>query len=249
MNPILYALVLIALAIRCHAGVSIIQTLEDLYEKHPVDTNIIRIEKGKIRVDLGSEPDTYQIYRGDLALLWTVNLKEKIYFQRTGKEAEAMRAEWTEGLGKMREQMEKLPPERRKEMHDKITKMAAEAKTTYRKIGDGGKVHGWPTEKYEGFRQNEKIAEEWVTDAGNLGMREADARALRDEQGYFDKYSSGWPGKDLDKGNGPANVTVKAIVFRDGKPMWRTEYVAVIPDTCPARLFELPPGVTLRVPH
>jgi hypothetical protein len=223
--------------------------VQELYGDGRLDTNLIRIEKEKVRIDLGQTPDTYLIYRGDLAVLWTVNLKEKTYVQRTGKEAEAMRAKWNEGIGKIREQMEALPPERRKEMRDKLAKMAAGAKTTYRKVGDGGKVGPWPTEKYIGFRSDEKVSEEWVAEAGKLGMRESEARALRDMEGYHDKYGSGWPGKETDEGSGTVGVTVRNLAFRDGKPMWRTEYKSVKEEACAARLFELPPGLTLRDPN
>lgn len=246
--PIRLTISVSVLALASHAGVMITQVVQELYGEGHLDTNIIRIENAKMRVEAYHEQDSsYQIYRGDSALLWTVIPKDKVYFQRTGKEAEAMRAKWIEGIARIRAEMEKLPPERRAEMQGQLAKMTAGARTTYRKTGDGGKVSGWPTVKYEGFRKDEKIAEAWVTNAENLGMRESDARAIRDMDGYFDKYSSGWPGKETE-GNGKVGVTVKTVAFRDGKPMWRTEYVAVRQENCEARIFDLPPGLTLKIP-
>lgn len=204
------------------ACVAITQVVQELYGDSLLDTNIIRIEKEKVRVDLGRDPDTYQIYRGDSAVFWTVNLKEKSYHQRSGKEVAAMR--------------------------DRYATIAPRARTTYRKIGDGGKVGGWPTEKYVGFRKYGKVVEEWIADAGILGIPVTAARALRDKQGYFDKYSGGWPGKDSVEGNGPVSVTVKSISFRDGRPMWRTEFLAIREEACAAGLFEIPPGLELRKP-
>lgn len=204
------------------ACVAITQVVHELYGDGRLDTNIIRIAKEKIRVDLGRDPDIYQIYRGDSAVLWTVNLKEKTYLRRTGAQIAAMR--------------------------ERYAPVASRARTRYRKAGDGGWVGGWPTEKFAGFRKDQKVAEEWVADAGILGIPEAAARALRDKQGYFDKYSSGWPGKEREHGSGKVGVTVKIISFRDGEPVGRTEYLAVREETCAAGLFEIPPGLDLRTP-
>lgn len=203
-----------------HACVAITQVVQELYGDGRLDTNIIRIEKEKVRVDLGRDPEIYQIYRGDSAVLWTVNRKEKSYFRRTGEEVVAMRASYAP--------------------------VAPKARTTYGMAGDGGKVKDWPTEKFVGIRKDEKIVEEWVADAGILGIPEAAARALRDKQGYFDKYSSGWPGKDREHATGKVGVTVKTISYRDGKPMWRTEFLAVREVTCDSGLFEIPPGLSLK---
>jgi hypothetical protein len=201
------------------AGVAITQAVQELFEEGRLDTNIIRIDKGRVRIDMGRDLGIYQVFRGDSAVLWTVNLREKTYLRKTGKEVEAMRADYAA--------------------------IAATARTTYRKVGDGDSVCGSPTGKYFGFRKNEKLVEAWVAEAGSLGIPEADARALRDKDGFFDKYSSGWPGKDSGNGSGTVGVTVKTIAYRDGQPLMRTEFLTIRMEPFADGLFDIPPGFAL----
>jgi len=188
------------------AGVTITQVMKQLDGDKPAATNIIHLDTDKARIDMGQNPGTYMIYRGDKDAFWMVDTHKKTYMVMTSKDFDAMRAKMDSAMAKVREQMKSLPPERRKMMEEMMAKLtpggAQGAKTSYRKLGDGGKVEGWPTEKYEGSRDSAKVAEIWTAPPKSIGLQEADVKALKDMAKFFQKFAKGMPDFIGNKENG-----------------------------------------------
>jgi hypothetical protein len=240
-----FVLAAIPLAAPIQAGVSLLQTLENIDGKHTVDTNTIRMDKDRVRIDMGRHPETYMIYRGDKRVFWNVNLKDKTYLQMTEKDFEEMSAKMDEAMAKMREQIKTMPPERQKMMEEMMAKMmpgGKAAKTAYRKLGDGGKVGRWATEKYEGTRDGAKVSEVWTAAPKALGIGEEDVKVLKDMAKFFEKFAKDFSGLLGDHENGLQGIPVKTVSLKDGAPRWQSELKDAKKEELGASLFEIPAG-------
>jgi hypothetical protein len=240
------ALFLMPFAMPALAGVTLTQTLQELDGGKPAGTNLIRLDADKARIDMDRNPDLYMIYRADKNAFWMVDVKGKTFTEMTDKDLDSMRAKMDAAMAKLREQMKGMPPERQRMMEEMMAKMspggAQGPRTVYRKIGDGGKVQGWPTEKYEGRRDSAKVSEIWTTAPKNVGVREADVKVLMDMGKFFQKFAKGLPDLVGNRENGLEGVPVKSIGYRDGKPHWQSELKSVKKEDLAASLFEVPAG-------
>ncbi|MBW8887840.1 MAG: DUF4412 domain-containing protein [Fibrobacteres bacterium] len=231
-----------------HAGVTITQLMKQLDGDKPPMTNLIHLEGDKARIDMGQNPSNYVVYRGDKNAFWMIDTQKKTCTVMTEKDLEAMHAKKDAIMAKLREQMKSLPPERQKMMEEMMAKMAsggAQApRITYRKIGDGGKVEGWSTEKYEGYRDSAKVSELWTAAPKSIGLQEADVKVVTDMAKFFQKFAKGMPDLIGNKENGLEGVPVKSIGYKDGKPTWESDLKSVKKESLDASLFEMPAGFT-----
>jgi hypothetical protein len=240
------AAAILGLALSAHAGVLVTQTLQDLEGQAPSVTNLIRLDKDKVRIDAGQNPDAYLIWRGDKHVLWSVDLKAKTYTETTAKDFEAMAAKRDAALVQLQDQIKDLPADQKKKMDAMLARMGVAAKPEYKKLGDGGKVGAWPTEKYEGDREGAKVAEVWTTAAGNVGMGDAEVKALKDMADLFSKFAKNVSGMLGGKDAGVDGVPVRIVGYKDGKPFWRSDVKETRREDLPDSLFEIPPGLAPR---
>ncbi len=219
---------ILALALSAHAGVTLIQSYEEIGGQKPATTNTIHLDKDRVRIDAGISPDTYFIYRGDRKSFYTVNLKEKSYMEMTEKDFQDMMAKMDEAMKKMNETMAKLPPEQKKTMEDMMAKLmpggAPGAKTVYKKVGSGGNVGAWATDKYEGTQNGEKHSELWTTAPKNLDIKDADFQSIKDMGKFFEKFAKNmdWIAH-ADSPEGFQGFPVKSISYKDGKPHFMSQ--------------------------
>jgi len=242
------AMGIFALACAGHAGVLFTQTLQDLEGRVPASTNLIRMDKGKVRIDAGQSPGAYLVYRGDKQVLWSVDLKAGTYTETSGKDFEAMAAKRDAALEKLKTQLQDLTPEQKKVMDEMLAKMGVAPKIEYKKSHTAAKVGAWPADRYEGLREGAKVSEIWIAAPADLGVRDEDVQPLKDMAGLFGKFSRNLSGMLLEKGNGLDGVPVKTVAFRDGKAYWETELKEARTEDLPASLFELPAGLTRAQP-
>jgi hypothetical protein len=229
------------------AGITMVQSWLKLDGKSQPTLNVIRFEKDRVRIETGGNPDTYFIYRGDKKAFYTVNLKEKSYMEMTEKDFEEMFAKMDEAMKKMKAQMESMPPEQKKMMESMMAKMMPGGpnapKTAYKKVGSGGKVNGWGTDKYEGTQDGAKKSEIWTTAPKSLDITEADMVVLKDMTKFFEKFAKNMEGLVGDKNrNGLDGVPVKTVSYKDGKPEFQTEIKESKQESQAASLFEIPAG-------
>jgi hypothetical protein len=237
-------------ALPARAGVTFVQSWQKLDGKSTPTSNVIHMDKDRVRIDAGQSPDNYFIYRGDKKVFWNVNLKDKTYMEMTEKDFEEMAAKMTEAMAKMKAQMDKMPPEQRKMMEGMMAKIGGGAnapKTLYKKVGAGGAVNGWSTDKYEGALEGVKQSEVWTTSPKSLNVAESDMQVLKDMAKFFEKFAKNMEGLVGDKAsNGLDGVPVKTISYKDGKPSFQTEMKEVKKEAQSAALFEIPAGLTMK---
>jgi hypothetical protein len=249
-SKLIAAALFLGLTLSARAGVTMVQTWQKLDGKSEPTSNTILLDKDRVRIETGSNPDQYFIYRGDKKVFWTVNLKEKSYMEMTEKDFEEMFAKMDEAMKKMRAQMEKMPPEQKKMMEGMMAKMSPGSngpKIMYQKAGSGGKVNGWSTDKYEGTLEGAKKSEVWTTAPKSLDIAEADMQVLKDMAKFFEKFSKNMEGMIGDKNrNGLDGIPVKTINYKDGKPEFQSEMKEAKKESHAASLFEVPAGLTMR---
>jgi hypothetical protein len=241
----------LAAAVSIQAGVTMTQSWQKLDGKSEATTNVIHLDKDRVRIETGSSPEQYFIYRGDKKVFWTVNLKNKTYMEMTEKDFEEMFAKMDDAMKKMQAQMEKMPPEQKKMMEGMMAKMmpggAKAPKTMYKKVGPGGAVNGWATDKYEGTQDGAKKSEVWTAAPGKLDIGEADIQVFKDMAKFFEKFAKNLEGMIGDKAsNGLDGIPVKTLSYKDGKPDFQTEMKSVKKEGQAASLFEVPAGLTLK---
>ncbi len=233
-------------ALPARAGVTITQVMKQLNGDKPPTTNLIHLEGDKARIDMGQNPANYVVYRGDKNAFWMIDTQKKTCTVMTEKDLDSMHAKMDAAMAKLREQMKSLPPERQKMMEEMMAKMSAGGaqapRTTYKKIGDGGKVEAWSTEKFEGYRDSAKVSELWTAAPKSIGLRETDVKVVTDMAKFFRKFAKGMPDLIGNKENGLEGVPVKSIGFKDGKPAWESDLKSVKQETLAASLFEIPAG-------
>lgn len=245
-----FSALVFALALSARAGVTFVQSMQEIGGQKPATNNTIHLEKDRVRIDMGSNPDTYMIYRGDKKVFYTVNLKEKSYMEMTEQDFKDMAAKMDDAMKKMNESMAKMPPEQRKSMEAMMAKMmpggAKAPKITYKKVGSGGTVNGWSTDKYEGTQEGAKRSEIWTTSPKSLDLNESDFQVLKDMAKFFEKFAQNMQGMVGDKSNGLDGIPVKTVSYKDGQPHFQTEVKEVKKESQPASLFEIPAGLTQR---
>jgi hypothetical protein len=204
-----------------------------------------------VRIETGANPEQYFIYRADKKVFLNVNLKEKSYMEITEKDFVEMFSKIDEARKKMTEQMANMPPAQKEMMEKMMAKMMPgggnTVKTVYKKIGNGGKVNGWSTDKYEGTKEGAKQSEIWTTDAKNLDVGSADYQVLKDMAKFFEKFAKDMEGLIGDKAsNGMDGIPVKTIAYKDGAASFLTEMKEVKKESFAAGLFEVPAGLKKR---
>lgn len=231
-----------------HAGVLFTQSMQDLVRDLPPSTNIIHVDKDKVRIDPADNPDAYMIYRGDKGVLWAVDLKQRTYTEATGKDFEAMAAKRDAAVEKIKAQMPMMPDDQKQMAQALLAKLGVEdgPKTEYKKEGAAEKLGAWPAEKYAGTRAGAKISEIWLAAPAAIGLKETEIGALKDMARLFGKFAKNLSGLVGSKEDGLDGLPVKTVAFHDGKAYWQSELKEVKQEELSADLFELPSGLTLK---
>jgi hypothetical protein len=231
-----------------HAGVLFTQSMQDLEGSQPASTNIIHVDKDKVRIDPADNPGAYMIYRGDKGVLWAVDLKQKTYTETTGKDFEAMAAKRDAAVEKIKAQMQLMPDDQKQMMQALLAKLGVEdgPKTEYKKEGAAEKLGAWPAEKYAGTRAGDTISEIWLTAPANVGLGATEIQALKDMARLFGKFAKNLSGLVGSKEDGLDGLPVKTVAYRGGKAFWQSELKEVKQEELSAALFELPAGLTQK---
>ncbi len=242
------AIGVLALACAGHAGILFTQSMQDMDGALPAATNIIHVDKEKVRIDPADNPEAYMIYRGDKGVLWAVDLKQQTYTETTGKDFEAMAAKRDAAVEKIKAQMIDMPDDQKRMMRAMLAKLGVEEgpKTEYKKVGAAEKLGAWPAEKYAGTRAGTKISEIWLAAPAAIGLKDEEIRTLKDMALLFGKFSKNLSGLVGSKEDGLDGLPVKTVVFRDGRALWQSELKDVKQEELSAALFELPAGLTQK---
>jgi hypothetical protein len=218
-------------------------------------TSTVTLDEGRARMQSDANgQETIMIYRSDKNLFWIMDTVEKNYREVTKAHVAAMVEQVDKAMQLMQEKLKDLPPDQRA-MAEKMLggamaaagQKSAAPKTSYEKVGPGGKVGEWTTEKYIATTDGEKKAELWVAPISAVKVDEADMKTM-EEMTDFLKEISGRFGADMMPSIGPdselGGMPVKVITFRDGQPISTYVVKSIEQKNLPTSTFEVPEGFT-----
>jgi hypothetical protein len=183
--------------------------------------------------------------------MWVINYDKKTYNEMTKAELDRVAGQMADVMAKMQEQLKDLPPAQRAQMEALMQGRgaalpglaAAAPKTEYRKTGTD-KVGQWACDKYEGYQNNQKIAELCTVDPKALGFTAADFEVSRQLAEFFQKmmpqnaenmFRLGAPEQQ-----GFSGLPVRRVSL--GQRQSVTEVTNATRQTFPDSVFELPAG-------
>jgi len=157
-------------------------------------TSQIQIEKNRMRAEMTGPTGRTQIvvFDGAAQVMRMIDGENKTYTEITKADVDKLGAQMSGMMAQMQEQMKNMPPEQRAQM-EAIMKgrgagMGAPAapKTEYKKTGTD-MVGKWTCDKYEGFQNNQKVAEVCTVEPTALGFTLADFDVTKQMVAFFQK--------------------------------------------------------------
>lgn len=244
-----------ALALSTALNAGTVLTGEQSQPNGSSTTSTIAIDAGKARMEssMGGQ-EMVMIYRSDKDLFWIIDTAGKNYREMTRADMTAMAAQVEKAMQQMKEQLANLPPEQRammeKMMAGKLPAVGqtkAQSQTGYEKVGPGGKVGGWNTEKFIATTDGKKTSELWVAPKSEVTVPESDLKTMEKMMDFFREISSRF-GAEAMPAIGPESelggVPVKVVSFRNGNEIGTYLVTSVEQKNLPASDFEVPEGFT-----
>ena len=158
---------------------------------------------------LGSKTANSVIYRGDRELVWFLDHDQKQYTQMDKATMDRMASRMDEAMRRVKEQLEKFPPEQREMMESimkqQTPKMAKQSPPlTVKQTSERENIEGYSCLKYELFRGDEKSSEVWATGWRELGLNGEVFGVFKDMSAFFEKLASSLAQNPLfEQGNQP----------------------------------------------
>jgi hypothetical protein len=153
-------------------------------------TNQVQLEATRMRAESTAASGAKQIvmFDGTRKVLTMVDNEKKTYTEVTQQEAEQIGAQLSAAMEQLKQQMDALPPERRAQMQEMMSRMGAGApvKPTYKKTGTAT-VGRWTCDRYEGFEGDKKTSEVCTVDPKVLGFTQADFAVSQQMMEFFKK--------------------------------------------------------------
>jgi hypothetical protein len=220
-----------------------------------VTTNQVQLEKDRMRAETSDATGAKQaiVFDGPKQVMTTINFDAKTYTEMTKAEADQMGAQVSDAMAQMQEAMARMPPAQRAQMEAQMQGMMrgrgpAAPKTEYRKTGSD-KVGKWACDKYEGFQNNEKVAEVCTVDPKALGFSAADFEITKQMTEFFKKMvpaGAARNGEPFTLGTGEAGgfsgIPVRSISYDKGQIASTTEITEVSRQNFPASSYAVPAG-------
>lgn len=216
-------------------------------------TTQVQIEPQRMRAELSGPGGGTQIILFDAAqqVLRIVNVDKKSYTEMTKADADRMGTQLNAAMEAMKEKIATMPPEQRAKMEAMMSRFGAtgagapSTRPEYRRAGSD-KVGKWACDKYEGFRNGEKVSEVCTVEPKTLGLTAADFDISKQVAVFFQKMLP--QGSDQIVGIGTMEtqgfngIPVRRISYRQGKPLSTSEVQEVGRQTFAASTYEVPAG-------
>ncbi len=139
----------------------------------------VQLERERMRAEMSGPTGDTQIivFDGPQQVLRIISPSRKTYSEMTKADADRMGGQMAIAMAAMKEKMATMPPEQRAKMEAMMAqprrRRAGAAKPEYRRTGSD-KVGKWACDKYEGFRNGQKVSEVCTVEPKVLGLTMAD---------------------------------------------------------------------------
>jgi hypothetical protein len=217
-------------------------------------TSRVQLEPGRMRTEMTGPAGEKQIivFDGTQQVLRMISVDKKSYTEMTKADADRAGEQVGAALAAMNEKLAKMPPEQQAKLKEMLARQGgaargagATAKPEYRRAGTD-KVGKWTCDKYEGFRNGEKVSELCTVDPKTLGLTPADFEVSKQVAAFFRAMLP--QGEDQLVGIGTietqgfAGVPVRRIRYNGGKVQATSEVTEARRDTFDAASYEVPAG-------
>jgi hypothetical protein len=224
-------------------------------------TTEVQLERDRMRAELtGPTGETLiVVFDGPQQILRSISVDRKSYTEMTKADADRMGAQVTMAMDAIKAKMAQMPPEQRAKMEAMMTKFGvmgptAEAVATrpeYRRAGSD-KVGKWTCDKYEGFRNGEKVTEVCAVEPKTLGLTTADFDISKQVAAFFQKLLPQGEEQIVGMGTletqGFEGIAVRRISYSAGKPRMTSELTEVRRQTFAASSYDVPAGFQKQIP-
>jgi hypothetical protein len=222
-------------------------------------TSQVQLEPGRMRTETTGPNGEKQIivFDGAQQVLRMISVDRKSYTEMTKADAERAGEQVGAALAAMNEQLAKMPPEQQAKLKEMMARQGgaargagAAAKPEYRPTGTD-KVGKWTCDKYEGFRNGEKISEVCTVDPKILGLTPADFEVSKQVAAFFRSMLPQGDDQIVGMGTmetqGFAGVPVRRIRYSGGKVQSTSEVTEARRQTFDAASYEVPAGFQKQV--
>jgi Domain of unknown function (DUF4412) len=224
-------------------------------------TTQVQLERDRMRAELtGPAGETLiVVFDGPQQVLRTISVDRKSYTEMTKADADRIGAQVTMAMDAMKAKMAQMPPEQRAKMEAMMAKFgvmgpsakAAATRPEYRRAGSD-KVGKWTCDKYEGFRNGEKVSEVCTVEPKTLGLTTADFDISKQVAAFFQKLLP--QGEEQIVGiatletQGFEGIPVRRIRYTAGKADMTSEVTEVTRQTFAESSYDVPAGFEKQIP-
>jgi hypothetical protein len=217
-------------------------------------TTNVQIEPQRMRAEITNASGATQIVVFDSKeqILRIINMANKSYTELTKADADRMGAQVSAAMAGMKDKLAQMPPEQRAKMEAMMARIggapgATPAKPDFRPAGKDT-VGKWACDKYEGFRNNEKVTEVCAVDPKVLGLTAADFEVSKQVAAFFQTMmpiaGDQIVGIGTVETQGFNGIPIRRSTYREGKVVSTSEVVQVGRQNFPASSYEVPEGFT-----
>lgn len=217
-------------------------------------TSQMQIERDRMRAEMTAPSGETQIivFDGPQQVLRIISVARKSYSEMTKADADRMGAQMAAAVAVMKDKIASMPPEQRAKIEALISRpggagavAAAGGRPEYRRAGTD-KVGKWACDKYEGFRNGEKVSEVCTVEPKALGLTEADFEVTKQVAAFFEKMLPQGVDQLVGVGKietqGFAGIPIRRISYNAGKVQSASEVTEVRRDNFAASTYEVPSG-------
>jgi hypothetical protein len=215
-------------------------------------TSQVQVEPGRMRTEVTGPAGEKQVilFDGNQQVLRMVNVDRKSYTEMTKADADRMGEQITAAMAAMNEKLAKMTPEQQAKLKEMMARKGGAAPATvvkpeYRRAGTD-KVGKWTCEKYEGFRNDEKISEVCTVEPKTLGLTPADFEISKQVTAFFramlpqgDDQLVGFGTMET---QGFPGVPVRRTRYSGGKVVSTSEVTEARRETFDPASYEVPVG-------
>lgn len=216
-------------------------------------TNQIQLDANHMRADttgiIGDQ--TAVIFDGTKQVLDILHLDTKTYNELTKADIDRLAGQMSDAMSRMNQAMANMTPEQRAQVEAMMRgrmgaagRGAAPARTQYRKTGTD-KVGKWTCDKYEGYRNGQKISELCTVPPSELGFTAADFAVTQQMKEFVGKLMPQRADQMLSLGSpdlGFSGVPVRSIFYNSSGTQSTTELTDVSRQNVPESTFVVPSG-------
>ena len=210
----------------------------------------VQIERERMRAEITGAPGGNRIvtFDGPQQILRIINVEGKSYAELTKDDADRMGALVNAMMAKMKEKIAALPPEQRAKIEASMGAAGLGPGTVrpeFRRAGTDT-VGKWTCDKYEAFRNEQKVMDVCTVDPKTLGLTPADFEISKPFAAFFEKVVPQGADQIVGVGtiekHGYNGVAVRRVLYRNGQVLSTSDVIEVRRQTFDASSYDPPAG-------